>query len=849
MLELFEHNQIAFEAAKKMLKETGKAAVIHPTGTGKSFIAFKLAEENPSACFCWLSPSEYIFKTQTENLKKATGIVPGNIQFYTYARMMLMEKEQLQRIQPDYIILDEFHRCGASKWSKGVERLLDMYPKAAVLGLTATNIRYLDHQRDMADELFDGCIAHQMTLGEAVVCGALPAPKYVVSLFSYQKDLERYTRRVRQAGGAVQLVSEKYLDQLRRKLEKAQGMENVFEKHMPNRQGKYLVFCSCVEHMEMMLDKVPAWFSGIDKAPHIYRVYAENGASRTEYKEFQEDESAHLKLLFCIDMLNEGIHVDDLDGVILFRPTESPIIYKQQIGRALSASGKNTPVIFDLVNNVDHLYAISALRAEMEEVISYYRNHHRENDIVHSDFQVIDEVREYKELFDQLEATLTASWDMMYAEAAAFYRANGHLDIPRRYRTEANLPLGNWIMTQRTVRRGTKSGILTEEQIKKLDAIGMIWESPHEMRWETGYAHARKYWEQQGHLLVPYAFETEGFPLGAWIAQMRYQRMAPNRHRLTEEQVQKLDAIGMVWNKVDIAFEQGYEVARHFFEENGHLDVPAAYVSENGYKLGAWLGKLRERKDHLPSDQMDRMEKLGMNWQGRFEQKWEKAFAIAVDYAEGNGHLNPSDNERPEGFHLRRWLNQQQKAWQKLSEQQKEKLLRIGFSLNRDDPWEKQYQQAEAYYRLYGHLDIPADYVAANGEKVGEWLREQRKERTVRQLTASQVRRLNAIGMRWEGTHKQQWQTGYDAAKAYWDTHGHLRVAASFVTEDGFRLGNWLNAQKRRYYAGKLEEDRVKCLLQIGADWIDLQTIIPAPDARMPALARKNQSERKNKAM
>ena len=141
MLELFEHNQIAFEAAKKMLKETGKAAVIHPTGTGKSFIAFKLAEENPSACFCWLSPSEYIFKTQTENLKKATGTVPGNIQFYTYARMMLMEKEQLQRILPDYIILDEFHRCGASKWSNGVVALLDMYPKAAVLDLTATNNR------------------------------------------------------------------------------------------------------------------------------------------------------------------------------------------------------------------------------------------------------------------------------------------------------------------------------------------------------------------------------------------------------------------------------------------------------------------------------------------------------------------------------------------------------------------------------------------------------------------------------------------------------------------------------------------------------------------------------------
>lgn len=275
-MELFEHNQIAYDAVKNMLKETGKAAVIHPTGTAKSFIAFKLAEENPSACFCWLSPSEYIFKTQTENLKKAAGIVPGNIQF----------------------------------------------------------------------------------------------------------------------------------------------------------------------------------------------------SSRTEYMQFQRDNSAHLKLLFCIDMLNEGIHVDDLDGVILFRPTESPIIYKQQIGRALSASGKHTPVIFDLVNNVDHLYAISALRAEMEEVISYYRNHHREKDIVHSDFQVIDEVREYKELFDQLEATLTASWDMMYAEAAAFYRANGHLDIPRRFRTEANLALGNWLNAQK---RRYYAGKLEEDRMKCLLQIGADW--------------------------------------------------------------------------------------------------------------------------------------------------------------------------------------------------------------------------------------------------------------------------------------------------------------------------------------------------------------------------------------
>ena len=65
---------------------------------------------------------------------------------------------------------------------QGVQRLLAAYPRAGLLGLSATNVRYLDNRRDMAQELFEGHIASYMTLGEAVVRGILPAPVYVLSL-------------------------------------------------------------------------------------------------------------------------------------------------------------------------------------------------------------------------------------------------------------------------------------------------------------------------------------------------------------------------------------------------------------------------------------------------------------------------------------------------------------------------------------------------------------------------------------------------------------------------------------------------------------------------------------------
>ena len=216
-LRLFEHNEKAYHAAVRMMEQYGKAAIVHSTGTGKSFIAFKLIEDNPEATVLWLSPSEYIFKTQLESLKRNDPDFPlANVHFYTYAKLMCCTQAQLDEIAAQklaYIILDEFHRAGAECWGKSTVALLKLCPDAKLLGLAATNIRYLDNNRDMAEELFDGRIASEMTLGEAVVRGILPAPKYVTTVYQYQKTLAKYQARVdnlRTPG--IQDTNQKYHD-------------------------------------------------------------------------------------------------------------------------------------------------------------------------------------------------------------------------------------------------------------------------------------------------------------------------------------------------------------------------------------------------------------------------------------------------------------------------------------------------------------------------------------------------------------------------------------------------------------------------------------------------------------
>lgn len=451
-LNLFQHNRSAYETAVLMLAETGKAAVIHPTGTGKSFIGFKLCEDNPDKTICWLSPSDYIFRTQLENLKDAFPDASlDNVRYFTYVKLMNLTESELSDIKPDYIILDEFHRAGAELWGEGVRQLLNAYPDAKLLGLSATAIRYLDNQRNMADELFDGNIASEMTLGEAIVRGILNPPKYVLSIFSYQESLAKYEIRVKNAQNkAVRDKAEKYLEALRRALDKADGLDAIFYKHMTDRTGKYIIFCTNYDAMLDAMAKVDEWFGRIDTAPHIYSVYSLDGNANKNFDNFKaDDDNSHLRLLFCIDALNEGIHVENVSGVILLRPTVSPIIYKQQIGRALSASKTTVPVIFDIVNNIENLYSIDSIKEEMQTAIQYFREYDRGYEIVNDNFDVIDEVRECVELFNELEETLTASWDIMYLEAKRYYEENGDLLVPQAYINDHGYRVGQWVNVQR----------------------------------------------------------------------------------------------------------------------------------------------------------------------------------------------------------------------------------------------------------------------------------------------------------------------------------------------------------------------------------------------------------------
>lgn len=760
-LDLYEHNANAYMAACEMMDKYGKAAIVHPTGTGKSYIAFKLIEAHPNEVIIWLSPSEYIFKTQQESLLRQDQDFPlQNVRFYTYAKLMCSTPEQLNQIaeqNPTYIILDEFHRIGAEFWGESTQKLLALCPRAKLLGLTATNVRYLDNNRDMAEELFNGHVASEMTLGEAIVRGILPAPKYVTTVFKYQQDLARYQSRVdnlRSPG--IQDVNQKYLDALKRALEQADGLDKVFARHITNKNGKYIVFCSGKEHMDEMISHVPEWFAAIDTEPTVYKALSDDSATDKAFAAFKADNSKHLKLLFCIDMLNEGVHIEGISGVILFRPTISPIIYKQQIGRALTAGDSTTPLILDVVNNFEGLSSISGLQNEMAAAVQRLYANGESDKIVTDRFEVVEQVHDCRVLFEQLQSSLSSTWDHYFSEASIYYAENENLDIPRRYKTPMGLSLGAWLQIQRQVRNGKRAGSLTRQQIERLDSIGMRWDNYNDLAWTKGYEEAKQYYAKHGNLMVPVEWKTtDEFPLGNWISNKRTEKAVG---RLDAEKVSQLENIGMVWDAFSEKWEQGFAAAAKYYADHGNLVVPVSYTTKDGLRLGVWVRNQKQTYANgmLQPEKAGRLESIGILWeQSNFDFKWNSAYEAAKLYFEENGSLNvPIGYTTPDGIALGKWVARQQYAYIspnnsncKLTPARVTLLEKIGMQWEKTDPWQHKYDLAWDYLQMHGNLQIPAKYKTADGIWLGRWLYDQKvllRKQSPR-LSAEQTNKLRKL--------------------------------------------------------------------------------------------------------
>ena len=273
-IELYPHNQAALNHLEEALKYTRRAAVIQPTGTGKSFVALAFIERRPNNSFLYLAPSTHIFN-QLKHHAGHTDVLLHTTMM-TYQKLCLLHEDELGKLEPDYIILDEFHRCGADDWGSAVDHLLALYVECFLIGFTATPVRYLDKAgtRDMSEELFHGSIASYYTLQDAINDKVLPVPHYVLGDILMNERVSSLETALTQVAsyGRARTAGYSLLESLKRNMAEAQGIDEIFKCHMPNRFAKLIVFCRNLEHIAQCREDMHRWLGPGKKIRSMFAV-------------------------------------------------------------------------------------------------------------------------------------------------------------------------------------------------------------------------------------------------------------------------------------------------------------------------------------------------------------------------------------------------------------------------------------------------------------------------------------------------------------------------------------------------------------------------------------------------
>ena len=607
-IELFAHNKTTYHNMLMMFEKSSRVGVVQPTGTGKSFLYLKWIEDHPQDTFAILSPSTEIF-TQLQEYAEASGTpeLLKTVQMISYQTLLKMSDDEVRAIHPDKMVLDEFHRTGAELWGPSLQRLLDANPNTQVLGASATPVRYLDNSKDMASELFDRNLAVEMTLGEAVQRKILPTPIYVPVWYDVDGTMDRYQKDISRVPKSQERRElEDKLEQLKRRLENSYGADDIFQKHMPHAHGKYIVFCRSKEHLEEMKETVRGWLSGVNSNVRSYVSISRQEDKDIQLQAFKDDKGEDaIKLLFTIDRLNEGLHVKGIDGVIMLRPTTSPIIYLQQMGRALSV-GYEKPLIFDIVNNYQSVQIPMKDGSSVNVFEKEFRDAMEQNGDLEI-FRIFGDMRDFSSLFDELETVLYQSYDERWNDVFQLYCEfkQEHGREPKQRETYKGSNLGTWADTQR---RAFKKGLLSFERKQKLLAVGFAFDlDPDDAAWQSTFEIYKEF--RQNSAQDPKIGEIfKGVNLRNWV---NTQRKAFKNGTLLEARKEQLLSIGFAFDRYEAKWQEFYTRYIEFKKEFNC--EPKSGEMYKGINLGSWVDRQRHafKKGTLSESRISRLLEAG----------------------------------------------------------------------------------------------------------------------------------------------------------------------------------------------------------------------------------------------
>lgn len=357
--------QVGFITNLRKIVDAGenRALLISATGTGKTYAsAFAMRELGYKRVLFLVHRGQLARQTKKSyervfDKKISMGLVgAGNDEYdkdYIFATVQTLSRdEHLCKFEPnhfDCIILDEAHHVPADTYQK----IMNHFTPKLWLGMTATPDKRDDNiEGRNVYEIFNHQIAYEIRLQQAMEDNLL-CPFHYFGINDLSIDSEEVIDRV----DFSVLTSDERVKHI---------VEQATYYGYSGERVKGLIFCSSIKESEVLSEKFNQTIN--PETGKKYRTIALNGSANEEQRaeaferlamDETEDGLEPLDYIFSVEILNEGVDIVEVNQVIMLRPTQSPIVFIQQLGRGLrKAEGKEYVVILDFIGNYTNNFMI-----------------------------------------------------------------------------------------------------------------------------------------------------------------------------------------------------------------------------------------------------------------------------------------------------------------------------------------------------------------------------------------------------------------------------------------------------------------------------------------------------------
>ena len=549
-------------------------------------------------------------------------------------------------------------------------------------------------------------------------------------------------------------------------------------------------------------------------------------------REFADADQAVISNARC---LTEGVDVPAVDMVAFLSPKKSKVDIVQATGRAMRKAGTKevgyvlVPLYLEQEKGESLEEALE--RTDFSEIWNVLQAMKEQDDDLADVIRDIQEERgktggyDDSRLREHLEvlgpalnlATLRNSvvtqcverlgefWDLMFGELVSYKKLHGDCNVSvldSKYKQ-----LGMWVGTQR---RYNRQGNVTAEHVSRLEELGFVWDL-YESTWEAGLSELQAYKYDNGDCNVPQGYQVNP-QLGSWVNK---QRQNFKKGKLPAEQVRRLQELGMIWDPTEYAWETRFRELQAY--KGVHGDCNVSQVDSQYQELGKWVvnQRIRFKQGKLLTERIRRLEVLGFIWD-ILSSKREEMLSELHTYKDAHGSSNvPKDY--PENRELAKWASRQRNRFKqgKLSADLVKRLNELEFVwYPLEHAWETQFKKLQAFKEANGHCNVPKLY--QEDLQLGKWVGRQRTLYKKGKLTGEQIHRLEELKIIWN-TYMSAWEKHFSELQAHKDIYGHCNVSASYSVVP--KLSSWVTIQRRKHKQGKLNDEQVQRLEEIGFVW------------------------------